>query len=796
MLLLKNIRYIVSAFSVIVLITLSLCIPVPHSISDDYSLLVEDRNGILMDAAISTDQQWRFPPDTSSLNEKYLKALTTFEDKRFYYHKGVDFVSLVRALVTNVKKMKIHSGGSTIDMQVIRLSKNNPRRTITEKIFEIVTALFLDFKYTKTDILNMYASGAPFGGNIVGVEAAAFRYFNHSSRQLSWAEAALLAVLPNSPSAIRPSKNRNILIEKRNRLIKRLNEKGYANTEEMELAVEEDVPSEFFAFPHIAPHLLVSHARNSKVDNQFRVKTTVDTRVQEQVIRIMKAHKTRLRGNHINNAAVIVINNTNNEVLAYCANYLDFQERGISSHSDMIMAPRSTGSILKPMLYACMLNEGEILTKTLIPDVPVNIQGYAPRNFNRGYDGASPADKALARSLNVPAVKMLQQFGVDKFHHKLTEMGMKHVIHNPSYYGLSLILGGCEGSLWEICGIYSSMAGILHDYYNTSGKYSSQSFREPVISYSEKSSKPVKYSVTPPILGASSVFFTFRAMNEAERPGAEVNWDFYGNPRKIAWKTGTSFGLRDGWSVGISHNYVVGVWVGNADGEGRPELIGVKTAAPIMFDVFRILVENPSWFTPPFDDMEHIPVCRKSGFRAGPYCETVDTLWQPFNGIKSDVCHWHQLIFLDAEGKHRVHAGCENPSNIQSRSWFILPPLIEWFYRQKNSWYIPPPPYRADCISVFETSANNIQMIYPQNPSKIYLPLDFGSKKQQVVFEAAHRIPQTSVFWYIDNVYITETKNFHHIAVSPAVGKHRLVLADELGEIVTVPFEIIEENKE
>ena len=777
------------------LIILSLIFRVPHSISDDYSLLVEDRNGILLDAAISGDQQWRFPPDTSKLNEKYLKAITVFEDKRFFIHKGVDFISLVRAFITNVKKGKIFSGGSTVDMQVIRLSKNNPERTISEKVLEIISAMFLDFKYSKNDILKMYSSGAPFGGNIVGVEAAAFRYFNHPSRSLSWAESALLAVLPNSPSAIRPTKNKEVLIRKRNRLLRKLNLQGIINTEDTELAIDEEIPETFFAFPHNAPHLLVSHARKNMKKEQFRFRSTVDSRIQEQVIRIMENHKPRLTGNHINNAAVIVIDNTNNEVLAYCANYHDFSNTYTSSHSDMIMAPRSTGSILKPFLYACMLNEGEILTRTLIPDVPVNIKGYSPRNFNRGYDGASPADKALARSLNVPAVKMLQQYGVDKFHHKLKEMGMKFVVYSPSHYGLSLILGGCESSLWEICGIYSSMAGVLHDYYNSSGKYSLKPFSEPVINYSEIKKAEKSFSKNPSLLGAASIYFTFRAMNEAERPGAEVNWDFFSDPRKIAWKTGTSFGLRDGWSVGISHNFVVGVWVGNAGGEGRPELIGIKTAAPVMFDVFRILEETPSWFTAPFDDMEKIAVCRKSGFKAGPYCETVDTLWQPLAGTRSDLCPWHQLIFLDASGKYRVHAGCENPATMQSRSWFILPPLIEWFYRQKNSWYIPPPPYRSDCINVFETNANNIQMIYPQSSSKIFLPVDFGSKKQQVVFEAAHRIPQTSIFWYIDNVYITETRNFHHIAVSPTVGKHKLVLADELGEIVTVTFEIIEESK-
>lgn len=791
---LKNIRYIISAVSITLLITLTLGIKVPHSISDDYSLLLEDRNGNLLDATISSDQQWRFPPGNHIIDKKYKKCVLLFEDKRFFFHKGVDFISLARAFVSNIKKGKIVSGGSTIDMQVVRLSKNNPERTIFEKAIEIITALFLDFKYTKTDIFNMYASGAPFGGNVVGTESATFRYFNHSSKHLSWAESALLAVLPNSPSAIRPSKNRHLLIEKRNRLINRLFTQHHLTGQEHELALEEDIPEIFFAFPHLAPHLLVFANANNAKNKPFRIKTTIDINLQEQVIRLMQIHKTRLQGNFINNAAVIVLDNTNSEVLAYCANYHDFSNREISSHSDMIQAPRSTGSILKPLLYACMLNEGNILTKSLIPDVPVNIKGYAPKNFNRGYDGAAPADRALARSLNVPAVKMLQQYGIEKFYSKLKEMGMRHLNHGPVHYGLSLILGGCEASLWEICGIYSSLAQILHNYYNSSGKYSNQPFKQPKYIFTEEKTPAEKFRQSPALLGASSVFFTFRAMNEAERPGADVNWDFYTNPRKIAWKTGTSFGFRDGWSIGVSHRYVVGVWTGNAGGEGRPGLTGIKTAAPLMFDVFRIISESPSWFTPPFDDMEKIAVCRKSGFPAGPYCETVDTLWQPMAGLRCDICPWHQMIFLDSTGRFRVHAGCESHDNMKASSWFILPPLIEWFYRQKNNWYIPPPPYRTDCISQHETNTRNIQMIYPQTASKIFLPMDFGSAKQQVVFEAAHRIPNTSVFWYIDEKYICETKHYHHIAVSPSQGKHTLVLTDEMGEILTVPFEIIDDN--
>ena len=790
----KNIRLLLSVVSILLLITITWFVDIPHNISDDFSIIIEDRNNNILDASISKDQQWRFELPDSSINIKYVKALLTFEDKRFYYHKGVDIISLLRAFKLNILSGGIKSGGSTIDMQVIRLSRKNPPRTIIEKIKEVFRALFLDFKYTKTDILRMYASGAPYGGNVVGIEAASYRYFNHSSVQLSWAESCLLAVLPNNPSAIHPGRNRDKLLAKRNRLLKSLLHKNVINEDDFEWSQYEDLPEKSFTMPHNAPHLLIKAATENKSRKKHRITTTLDMQYQEQVIRIMELYKTKYRGNGIRNAAVLVLDNRTSEVLAYCANYHDYGNAETRSHVDMIMAPRSTGSILKPILYAAMLDEGEILTKSLVPDIPINIKGYAPKNFNRGYDGAAPANKALARSLNVPAVKMLLQYGVNKLHARLKRLGMQHINHPPAHYGLSLILGGCEGSLWELCGIYASFARTLHRYYETSGKYVHTDFHPPYIVKPENTPDMV-LSDNPGEFSASSIYFTLLAMNEVERPGADVNWDFYSNSRKISWKTGTSFGFRDGWAIGISHNYVVGVWIGNADGEGRPELTGIKTAAPVMFDVFRILNENNQWFYPPYNEMEKIVVCKKSGFMAGPYCDITDTVWQPEAGLKSPVCPYHQLIYVNQDETYRVHAGCESQSNMKEKTWFILPPMMEWFYKQKNGWYVSPPVFRPDCQSNFETGQNNMQLIYPQNPSKIFIPLDLGSKQQSVLFEAAHRKPGTSIFWYIDNQYITETKQIHQISVNPSKGKHMLILTDEFGEMISVPFEITKDLK-
>ncbi|MBR5664783.1 MAG: penicillin-binding protein 1C, partial [Bacteroidales bacterium] len=419
-----------------------------------YTTAVYDRNGQLLGARIAADDQWRFPPGDSALNPKYVTALIRYEDKRFYRHCGIDFLALGRAVRQNIQRNRIISGASTLTMQTVRLARNRPR-TFWEKGVEMLWAFRMELSYSKEEILQLYAAHAPFGGNVVGLEAASWRYFNHGTEELSWAEAALLAVLPNSPALIHPGKNNRLLKNKRDQLLTRLKEEHCLNEAEWQLALEEDLPTSLHALPQLAPHL-VAHFHNTSPGQQIR--SSIDADIQQQVEQAVERWSGKLAPALIRNMAVVVVSVRNSQVIAYCGNVPDDKQSG---HVDIIRAPRSSGSILKPFLYATALQEGVILPHTLLPDVPVNLNGFSPHNFNYMYDGAVPADQALSRSLNVPMVLLLRQYGVAKFHSFLQSAGFTTLTRSPEDYGLSLILGGGEVTLWELAQAYTAMANAI-----------------------------------------------------------------------------------------------------------------------------------------------------------------------------------------------------------------------------------------------------------------------------------------------------------------------------------------------
>ena len=377
--------------------------------SDSYSTVLEDKKNQLLSAAIANDGQWRFPED-ATVNEKFKAAIILFEDKRFNNHFGIDFLSLGRATQQNIKASKIVSGGSTLSMQVIRLSRKGKARTFLEKVIEIILAVRLELRYSKSEILSLYASHAPFGGNVVGIEAACWRYFGRSSRELSWSEAVLLAVLPNNPSLIHLGKNRELLKSKRDRLLNRLSKEKYFDELSLSLAISELIPENPLALPRLASHLLDRCMKEGK--SQLKIISTIDIGLQQRAQQILQDHHERLKANQIFNGAAIIREVKTGNVLAYVGNVASGKEN--QEQVDIVNAPRSTGSILKPFLYAAMLEEGKMLSKTLQPDIPLLINGFAPKNFSNNFNGAVAADQALIRSLNIPAVEELQNYRYEK----------------------------------------------------------------------------------------------------------------------------------------------------------------------------------------------------------------------------------------------------------------------------------------------------------------------------------------------------------------------------------------------
>ena len=733
------------------------------------STVIESNDGELLGAVIALDGQWRFPAG-DSIPEKFKTCIVQFEDEYFYKHPGFNPVSIFKAIRSNLSERKIVRGGSTITQQVIRLSRNGKKRTYLEKIKELILATRLELRTSKEVILNYYASNAPFGGNVVGLDVASWRYFGVQPHQLSWAETATLAVLPNAPSLIYPGKNQTKLLKKRNRLLKKLFDKNIIDLVTYELSIQEPLPQKPFPLPQIAPHLL---QRIAKKHQGKRIKTSINYYTQQKINAIVDRHHNIQKENEIYNMAVLVIDVNTRKVISYVGNTNTTREH--QKDVDIITAPRSTGSVLKPLLYMAMLDKGELLPNTLVPDVPTVIADYQPENYNLSYSGAISAKKALARSLNIPAVRLLNNYGLNRFYEELKPFNLRHINKGVDHYGLSLILGGGESSLWDLCKTYAGLAATVNHYTKTSSEYYTKEFGEPSFLYASEFQLG-KRTNEKNTFDAGSIYLGLEAMLEVNRPEGDEAWKFYDSSKKIAWKTGTSFGNRDAWAIGASPDYVIGVWVGNADGEGRPNLTGVTSAAPVLFDVLNILPNN-SWFNKPFDELTEVNVCSKSGYLASPLCDGISQ-WIPTLGKRTQLCPYHERIHTDAAQQYRVNASCEPLENIRTTPWFVLPPLMEWYYKRYHADYKPLPPFRNDCT---QKTTPAMDFIFPKKGSRVILPRDETGEYNAVILKIAHTKPETRVFWYIDDTFIKTTETFHEIAVLPTTGTHIITVVDALG---------------
>lgn len=767
-----------SALTVLVLVAYYFCLPDPL-FETPYSTVLESSNGELLGAKIARDGQWRFPQG-DSIPVKFQECLIYFEDQYFRSHPGFNPVAMVNAVRQNAKAGRVVRGGSTLTQQVIRLSRDGKKRSYFEKAIEIILATRLECRYSKDEIIGLYAAHAPFGGNVVGLEMASWRYFGVRPHQLSWAESATLAVLPNAPSLIYPGKNQEKLRAKRDRLLAKLWKEGVIDEATYRLSVAEPLPQKPYPLPTSAPHLL---QRVAKTREGQWVRSTVDIHLQQRANDLVRFYYGQYRQNEIYNMAVLVLDVHTRNVIAYVGNTPTDSDH--QKDVDIIGAPRSTGSILKPLLYASMLDEGQILPHTLVADVPTQISGYTPQNFNQTYDGAVPASRALSRSLNIPAVLMLQDYGIGKFYDQLHRFRLRDINRPVGQYGLSLILGGAESNLWDLCRTYAGLSSTVTYFNSHQARYRKGEFAEPnldndmQVDFGEESFQKT-------IVGAGSIYLAYLAMEEVNRPEGDEAWKFYDSSRKVAWKTGTSFGNRDAWAIGSSPDYVVGVWVGNATGEGRPELTGVGSAAPVMFDVFNLLPRK-RWFATPLNDLEEVEVCAQSGFLPQTFCPTRKE-FVPLKGKTSSLCPYHKQIHTDASGRFRVNSSCEAVDNIVTRPWFVLPPVMEWYYRGQHIDYEPLPPFRPGCQSPQQAT---MDFIYPKAHTKIYLTKNFDSQVQPVIIKVAHSDREKQLFWYIDHRYVGSTKTFHEMPLKAKTGRYNVTVTDEDGNEIHRVVEIV-----
>ena len=766
------------------------------------SYVVEARDGTLLSARIAADGQWRFPP-AGQVPHKFRRALLVFEDKRFESHSGVDGLAIARAVRLNLEAGKVVSGGSTLTMQLARLSRQErQRRSFSNKIVEALLALRLEAAYDKDALLALYAGHAPFGGNVVGLEAASWRYFGREPGTLSWAEAATLAVLPNNPALVHLKRNRQRLQARRDFLLHRLHDAGDLSSMDLDLALAEPLATEPHDLPDFAPHLL--DTLRAQHPARHRVRTTLDPRLQLQAIQLVNEHSAALARQNVHNAAALVVDNVSFEVLAYVGNsngdiprFLangdapgagtppfasasGGETRNVPGHAvDIIRRPRSTGSILKPLLYAAMLESGMLTPRMLLPDVPTHYEGFSPENFDREYRGAVPADEALAASLNIPAVRMLKTYGVARFADLLRGAGMSTLTRPSDDYGLTLILGGAEGSLWDITGLHASLADIARS-----------GVADPVPRFSMLSAVPgaKRAARMPSPIGAGAAWLTLHALLEVPRPGEEGHWRSFTDSRAIAWKTGTSWGLRDGWAVGSTTRHTVGVWVGNATGEGRPGLTGSAMAAPLMFGLFNTLPAS-EWFARPVHALRAIEICRNDGFLAVPGCEA-ERAFVPLHSHFELLSPHNPRVNLDASARHRVDSECESPGNMNQASWFVLPPAEEFYYRRSHAEYETLPALRPDCVAR-GAARGSLALLYPEANGRVLIPSELDGSRGRTVFEAVHRSREATIYWHLDDRYLGATHTFHQQSLDMEPGPHILTLVDNEGQRVSRRFEVL-----
>ena len=743
-----------------------------------YSRVAFDADGRLLGAAVAADGQWRFPSGAGQPPTNYVRALLTFEDQRFYRHVGVDPVAVLRAAASNRAAGRIVSGGSTLTMQLARLLSGDRAPTLRRKIAEAVVAVRLELRLSKGEIIRLFADHAPLGGNVVGVEAAAWRYFGRPSAEITDAEVALLAVLPNSPGLMNLGRGRGELLDKRNRLLARLFEQGDLDAERLDLALAEPIPDRPLPLPQRAPHLL--QTLSSRNPDRWRFDTSLSGFLQDRASEVVAQHGDRLRGLGVEHAAALIVHVPSGDVVAYVGNLPIRAASAGGDFVDIVQAPRSTGSLLKPVLYAAMLDAGELLPRQLVADIPTRIGGYIPENHTGDYSGAVRADVALARSLNVPAARLLRDYGVDRFYGLLKAMGLSTLTRPASHYGIPLILGGAESTLWELTHLYAAMArevgarGWTNESEYTAG---SRGPAAPAVAPDR--------SLTAEPLSPGAIYLALEALRSVQRPEELVGWQYFAGARDVSWKTGTSYGLRDAWAIGVTSAYAVGVWVGNASGAGAPGLRGTATAAPTMFQLFELLPRSEPLSPPP--GLRTVRVCADSGYLAGPDCRSSEAALVPQGSHDHPVCPYCRTVHLNAERTHQVTADVYPVSRMVHEPWFVLPPAMAWYFERRSVAYVPPPPVDPRLAA---SGSMPLGVEFPLPGSRVYIPVEMSGRRGSLVATARHADPQARLYWHLGDEYLGSTTEPHTLELRPARGDHLLTVIDDGGRTVTVPFRV------
>lgn len=756
-----------AAICVAVVAAAVLAVPVPDPpFPEDYGAVVLDTHGEVLHTYLANDQQWRFRLAGEDIADKLETAVLAAEDRRFRKHFGVDPLALSRAVIQNFRAGEIRSGASTITMQVARLIRPKPR-TVPNKVLEMVQALKLETRLDKEEILRLYLEHAPYGGNLVGATAASLHYFNRPPDRLTWAEAATLAVLPKAPTTVTPFRNPEVLLTRRNRLLHSLEQQRLIDAQTLRESLFEELPTHSHPMPTLAPHL----ARRVAAEDPGRdPRTTLDRGIQEQFEDLARRHAAWLSRAGIHNLSILAVETATGRVRAYVGSP-DFFDLSHGGQVDGVTASRSTGSLLKPFLFATAFDRGVIHPDSLLQDVPVYFGSYAPVNADRQFSGMVRASEALVRSLNVPPTLLLREIGVAEFHHFLEMAGMQTLFRSPDGYGLSLILGGAEGTLWDMVRLYRGLA--------SDGRFGDLTHIEDELP-----------EAGPKLLSPAAARLTMEILTEVRRPDDDgVDRTLFTPRRPVAWKTGTSFGKRDAWAVGATPDWVVGVWVGNFSGQGNASLGGARAAAPILFAALDLLPghREGAWYHAP-TDVRAIRLCTDSGFRAGEDCRKTRIAERPWRSPPVAVCPYHRSFWIDPETGLEVCSRCWNTGRQQRVTRLILPADAAQLMRRAGHRIDSSPVHNPACP--VSSPHRPLRVVYPAEGATLLVPRDLDDRPEQVTFRASHTSAAAELHWYVDGRYQGRTAGDHAVSLVLESGVHRVEVVDQDGRAASITFTV------
>jgi penicillin-binding protein 1C len=735
-------------------------VPLPaHTLR--WSTSVEYRDGHPAYVFLADDDKWRLPVELSRIDPELVESLVALEDKRFWSHPGVDPMAIARAAITDVVHLRRVSGGSTLSMQLARLLEPRPR-TIRSKLVDMFRAVQLDARMTKREILEHYLARTPYGRNVEGIESAAWSYFGHGAQHLSPLEIATLLAVPQGPARFSPSKqNVERLRERRDRILGKLIDAGvFTGADAVAARADASMvtpPVRLRPMPREAMHAAV-WAR-SKHEDELHIRLTLDRGVQSIVDKLVAGYTSELQRKKIHNAAIVVVDHRTREVVALAGN-LDAGDWKHGGQIAMFDKPRSPGSTLKPLLYALAIDRGIALPEYLVPDIPSEYGTYRPKNFDGDYAGLVTLREALNRSLNLPFVDLLQTLGVETFVAELQRSGVAHDRALPGSFGLSLIAGGIELTPLEVANLYATLA--------------EHGSHEPLRIFASDPVEPPS-----PIYGAAAAFLTRDALSLRDRPDFPRRRDIRkGVPPEIHWKTGTSFGYRDAWSVGSGSVYTAAVWTGNVDNSASRDLVGSEAAAPILFDVLEGLADRSGTqrASAPPSDLAEVEVCAYSGHIPGPGCTHLVKARASVHAVPSTPCPYHQLLEVDRVTHRAVLPACRDASaDYETKSFVVLPSAVSaWLAARNRS--VPEAPVFADGCAL-DTGAP--RMLVPTEGQVVTLIPGVPAEKQVVPLTASTRAPTVS--WFVDGELIGTSSSSERVYWTPVRGRHEVVVADDSG---------------